>query len=382
VVTGEASGDQHGARMVSALRRLGGSQEALVVYGVGADQLEAAGVELIADSRTISVIGLFEALRVLPQAFRVQRRVLHEVDRRRPDLAVLIDSPDFNLPLAKKLHARGIPVAYFISPQVWAWRRSRVNLIRRVVDRMLVLFPFEADFYREHDIAVEYVGHPLVDEVPRLESRWDAEPPPQVGADGLEGRTVVLLPGSRRSEVERLLPLMLEVGRRLLVMGVNVRLVVARSLSSEWIRQVAERTPAAGLGGVELVDEERFEEIAGAHAALCASGTATLEVGLLGTPMVVVYKVSRLTYWLGRHMVKVPSISLVNLVLGERVVPELLQHDAEPEGVLASLVELLRGGEATQTMRRKLGDLRHRLGSSGASVRAARAVQDLLTHSS
>ncbi|REJ82212.1 MAG: lipid-A-disaccharide synthase [Acidobacteria bacterium] len=387
VATGEASGDLHGARLISALREDSDSRPGaqhlgeLEVYGIGSDELAAAGMRLVADSRAIAVIGLIEALRVVPHAFRIQRRLLAEVERRRPDVALLIDAPDFNLRLAKKLARRGIPVVYFISPQVWAWRQSRVHLIRRIVDKMLVLFPFEADFYRQHDVPVEHVGHPLVDEIAARPQRWDEAPTmpsPTGGPESLSGRTVVLLPGSRRSEVGRLLPLMLEVGSRLVASGARVRLIVARSLDGDWLRATAQEARPEGFGAIELVEANRHDAIAEAHVALCASGTATLEVGLLRTPMVVVYKVAPLTYWLGRRLVAVPHIALVNLVLGRRAVPEILQGEAEPEAVEAAVRELARGGEATETMRRHLAELREKLGQPGAARRAAVAVRDLV----
>lgn len=392
VVTGEASGDLHGARLVAALQEI---EPSIQVAAVGASELEATGAQMVGDSRTISVIGLSEALRILPQALRLQRAILEEVKRRPPDVALLIDSPDFNLRLAKKLHRRGVAVVYFISPQVWAWRQSRVELIRRVVERMLVLFPFEQSFYEEHDVPVECVGHPLVDEVPVLETAWERElgsaiahadssalAPESNTNDAPEKRpaerTVVLLPGSRRSEIRRLLPVMLQVAARLSAEGVRVRLIVAPSLAVDEVERLCAALDPAAARRLEYVTSDRFKAIAAAHAALCASGTATLEVGLIGTPMVVIYRVTPMTYWLGRRLIKVPHIALVNLVLEDRVVPELIQHEANPVKVENEVRTLLSGGHATQQMRRRLAPLRERLGSSGAARRAAEAVAQCL----
>ena len=364
MVTGEASGDLHGARVVEALRA---RRPDVQVDAVGSDHLQAAGATLIADSKVISVIGLVEALRILPAAFRLRRTILDHVDRQKPDLALLIDSPDFNLRLAPKLKQRGVRVAYFISPQVWAWRSSRVHQIREVVDRMLVLFPFEVEFYRQHDVPVEAVGHPLVDEVPHIEQGERAAE---------RQRVVALLPGSRPSEVSRLLPLMVQCGRGLIEQGHRVLLIVAPTLDRQ--RLEAQLRELDAPQQIEWVVRDRFESLAGCDLAICASGTATLEVGLLGVPMVVVYRVNALTYALGRRLVKVPHIALVNLVLGDRVVPELIQHDATVERVLAEVTPLLADDDALAARRRALEPLRERLGTSGAAERAARSIDQLL----
>lgn len=375
MVAGEASGDLHAARLLSELRSL---RPGVRAFGMGGEELEEAGLERVADSGVISVVGIVEALKILPQARRIFRRLLAEVERRGTRVAVLVDFPDFNLRLAKKLHARGVRVVYYISPQMWAWRRRRVRTVARVVERMLVLFPFEVDFYRKHGVEVEHVGHPLVDEVPELEQVWEEGPP----TDG--PYRVALLPGSRHSEVEALLPTMLESVRALAgELPVQARLVraptVARSL-------VAGMVELADLP-VEIVDpgvmaddarRQRFRAVAGSHLALCASGTATLEVGLLGTPMVMLYRMAPWTYRLGRLLVRVPHYSLVNLVLERAAIPELIQADAEPGRVAREVARLLRDPERIAGMRRDLAELRPRLGDSGASRRAAEAVARLL----
>jgi lipid-A-disaccharide synthase len=365
VVAGEASGDLHGARLVSELRRL---VPGLATFGLGGDELRAAGLEPVAHSSEVSVVGITEVLKVLPRVREVFDALLREVDRRRPDAAVLIDFPEFNLRLARELAKRGLRVIYYISPQVWAWRQGRVRTIARLVHRMLVLFPFEVEFYRRHRVDVIHVGHPLVDEVPDLPGVWDRGAP-----DG--PFRVALLPGSRMSEVEALLPTMLESVELLAgELPVEALLIRAPTVPRELLEEQVE---LAGLP-VRLVEEDRFAAIADSHLALCASGTATLEVGLLGTPMIVLYRLGFWTYGLARLLVRLPHVSLVNLVLGRRVVPELLQGEANPHRIAAEAERLLLHDEVRAEMRAGLAELRARLGEGGASGRAARAVADVL----
>jgi lipid-A-disaccharide synthase len=369
MVAGEASGDLHAARLLTALRE---RRPGLEAFGLGSRELARAGAELIADSREISVVGISEAWSVVERAREIQQRLLREVERRRPALAILVDFPDFNLRLARALKWLGLPIVYYVSPQVWAWRRWRVRAIASDVDRMLVLFPFEVPFYERHDVPVVHVGHPLVDEVPELPQAWDGIP---LGArpDRYE---IALLPGSRRSEIETLLPVLLESVRRL---GehypVHATLVLAPSIERASVDAHLERF--ADLD-VTVAEERRFEVVAGAHLALCASGTATLETGLLRTPLVVVYRVSRWTWRVARFLVRVAHVSLVNLVLGESVVPELLQREATAARVAATAAGLLTDRSQVDRMRERLATLRARLGAPGASRRAAAEIDDFL----
>ncbi len=365
MVAGEASGDLHGARLLAELRGLAPEVQA---FGLGGDQLTAAGFERIADAREIAVVGISEALRVLPRARVIFRRLLEEVERRRTRTAVLIDFPDFNLRLARELKKRGVRVLYYISPQVWAWRRRRVKMIARVVDRMLVLFPFEVAFYRERGVEVVHVGHPLVDEVPSLESVWDRS----TAGGPFE---LALLPGSRVNEVEALLPVMLEAVRRLAKdLPLRVRLLLAPTVPREL---VDEEIALSGLP-VEVAVGDRFQRLAESHLAICASGTATLETGLVGTPLIVIYRLASWTYFVARLLVRLPYFSLVNLVLGKRAVPELVQFEARPARIADEARRLLTDREAVAEMRRELVQLRPRLGEGGASRRAAIEVARFL----
>jgi lipid-A-disaccharide synthase len=368
VVAGEASGDLHGARLLSELARL---RPELAAFGLGGDEMRRAGLDAVAHSAEISVVGIAEVWKILPRAREIFATLLAEVERRQPALAVLIDFPEFNLRLARRLAERGVKVVYYISPQIWAWRRGRVRTIAKVVERMLVLFPFEVDFYRQSGVDVVHVGHPLIDEVPVLPQIWD-----QVwDREGGPPFRIALLPGSRRSEVAAHLEVMLAAVRLLgEQLPLEVLLIQAPNLPSELF---AAAIAKAGVR-VQRVVEDRFAAIAGSHLALCASGTATLEVGLLGTPLLVIYRLKRSTYWLARLLVRLPSVSLVNLVLGHLVVPELLQGDANPEEIARQAARWLTDPGAIAEMRQGLSELRSRLGAGGASGRAAREVAALL----
>ncbi len=349
--------------MLEALLRL---RPEVRAFGLGGDELLTAGLDSVAHSREIAVVGIFEVAKILRRARQIFRRLLDETDRRGARHAVLVDFPDFNLRLARKLERRGVRVTYYISPQVWAWRRGRVRAIARDVDQMLVLFPFEVEFYARHGVDAELVGHPLVDEVPRLDHVLEAGP----HEDG--AWVLALLPGSRSSEVAALLPSLLGAASRIRRRHpeATFRLVEAPTVPADLYDRLLSE---AGVE-VERVRRDRFAAIAASHLALCASGTATLEVGLLGTPMIVVYRVGAWTFRLARRLVDLPHVGLVNLVLEDRVVPELLQEETDPEVVAARALELLDRPELLVEMRSRLGDLRSRLGRPGASRRAAAAV--------
>jgi lipid-A-disaccharide synthase len=356
LVAGEASGDLHAANLLEALRRI---EPAVEAFGVGGERLRAQPFDCLARSEELSVMGLAEVLREVPRLLGLLRRVGREATARRPAVAVLVDSPDFNLPLARRLRRAGVPVVIYVSPQLWAWRRGRVRRIRRDARRVLCLLPFEPAFYEEHGVAAEYVGHPLVDELGgALE-----QPPPRAG-DAL-----ALLPGSRRHEVEALLPTMARAAATLQRErpGLRVRLIAAPGLEVARLDELA-----AGVADLELVATDRHRALAACRAAFVASGTATLECALLDVPMVVGYRLHGLTYHLARQLVRVPHVALVNLVAGRRVAAELVQDAFTEEALVAEARGLL--GAAGAAQRDGLAEVRRRLGPPGASERAARAV--------
>ena len=370
VVAGEASGDAHAAELVAALKAL---RPDLHFFGMGGARLAAQGVELLFDAGEVSVMGITEVLPRLPRILQVMRGLADAAAARRPVCAVLVDIPDFNLRLAGKLKAQGVPVAYYVSPMIWAWRRGRVKAIRRLVDRMLCILPFEEAFYREAGVPARYVGSPVVEQVP---------PPADVGhfRRGLglrqDAPTLALLPGSRMSEIRRILPTLVGAAQRLAAErpGLQVVVPVAPTIPRE---EVLQRFEGSGVTPV-LVDGRAPEVVGASDAAVVASGTAALEAGLMQRPLVVVYRVSRVTYWVGRMMLKVAHVALVNLLANRRVVPELLQDDLTPERVAEEVQRVWGPGPAREEMLRGLAEVRGVLGEHGAAARAAAAVAELL----
>jgi len=367
IVAGEASGDMHGARLIAALKR---KHPETRVCGVGGPALAAEGVEILYDAAELAVVGILEVI----SHFRFIREAMQALERRLredpPDLLVLIDYPDFNFILGKKAKKLGVPIFYYISPQVWAWRSGRINTIRRLVDRMAVILPFEQAFYRKFGMDVDFVGHPLMDAV-----RTGMSPAEFRKSHGIaEDSTVVgLLPGSRRKEIASMLPVFLEAAKILRGKMKNpvFLLPLAPTLCEEDLL-------ANGLAGCDLpvrvVRENRYEVMASCQAVMAASGTVSLELAILDVPMVISYRVSPLTYFLGRRLIKVKYASLVNLVAGREVVPELLQHDAVPEKIAEATLSLASEGERRDAMLAGLTEVRQKLGGAGASARVADLV--------
>jgi lipid-A-disaccharide synthase len=368
VSCGEPSGDLYAAELTRHLR---GRVPDLEVLGLGGDRLEAEGVRLLAHVRDLSVVGLFEVLRHLRRLRAVFRGLLDEVDRARPALAVLVDYAGFNLRLARELRTRGVTVAYYVSPQVWAWRRGRLRTIQETVAHMIVIFPFEEALYREAGVPVSFVGHPLVDLV-----KPAADPARFLASAGLDpARPVIaVLPGSRPQEV----------GHNIAPLAGAVRLLAARRPELQYAVAVATGLDPRildptleGLPVTRLLG--RTPELMSASTlGLVASGTATVEAALVEMPMVVVYRLSRLSYTLGRPFVRVPHYAMANLIAGRRVVKELIQRDFTPERVASEALALLDDPPARAALRAELGEVRRRLGPPGASERAAAVVAGLM----
>jgi lipid-A-disaccharide synthase len=380
VSAGDASGEAYAAAFVVALReRLPDAR----FLGLGGAEMEKAGVEIRVHQRELAIGGLLEVVRDLPRVTGAWRRLGRALRDERPDLVVLVDSPDFNIPFARRAHRAGVPVFYYVSPQVWAWRRWRVAKLARRVDRMAVIFPFEPRFYEGSGLRVDFVGNPLVDRVP--------EPPSAGERTALRAelgvpeaaQLVALLPGSRRNELRHGLPLQIESARALheRLPAVRFALAVAPSLERESVERQLAALPAARGLPLELHSGRTYDVIRAADAALAKPGTATLEVALLGTPLVVAARAHPLSAAIARRAVRVPSLTMPNLVAGEPIVPEFLQQEARPERIAASLAELLQGPAGTLQCSR-LAALREQLGGGGAARRAAAIAEEMVHGSS
>jgi lipid-A-disaccharide synthase len=370
IVAGEASGDLHAAALIRELRR---HHPELRFFGCGGAQMQAAGCELLVHAHDIAVVGLFEVVGHLPLIYRRYRRLKSALRERRPAAVILVDFPEFNLRLARVARSRGVPVIYFISPQLWAWRPRRVRIVRHCVRRMICIFPFEREFYRRHGYDATYVGHPLI-ELAR----------PTMSADEFRSRhgldpitpIVALLPGSRRREVRFHLPTMLEAARRMRQQR-DLQFVIPAA-ATVGARSIAAEIPQTDRSYVHVIEGDAYDALAHARLAVVSSGTATVEAALLGTPMIVVYRLSQWTYRLGRRLVKTPFYAMVNLIAGRQVVPELVQSAFEPQAIVKWALRLLDGTPEREAMVSGLAEVRQRLGEPGAIARAASVVESVL----
>ncbi len=365
---GEASGDLYAGALVTAMRAI---DPAVSVFGFGGATMQAAGARLVGDYRGFSVTGLVEALRVLPRSWRMLRTLTREAARVRPDVFVAIDFPDFNFRLLPEMRRLGIPVVYYVSPQLWAWRASRIETIKRFVDRMLVIFPFEAALYEKAGVPVEFVGHPLVDLAVAGQDRRAV----LTGA-GLDPDqpVIALLPGSRPNELSQILPTLVDAAVLLEQRQPGLQFLIARApaLADAWFAPV-ERLRSAGVRHAVLAGVAD-DVLAAADVVVTASGTATVQAALHGRPMIIVYRLSPLTFAIGRAFVRVHTYGMVNLVAGRPVVPELIQESFTPEAVAREVRRLLTDATHADDMRQGLADVRRRLGGPGASARAAEAI--------
>jgi lipid-A-disaccharide synthase len=360
ISAGEASGEMYGALLIEALRRLAGGSPAttleqanqqLEFFGVGGDRMRAAGCDTVVDAKDLAVVGISEILSHLPKIWGLFHKLIAEADGRKPDLAIVIDSPAFNWRVARQMHKRGIRVVYYVCPQFWAWRQGRVRLLRKFVDKALVIFPFEEKFYRDRGVDATFVGHPLAD-LPRPEidravyatqHQLDAAKP-----------WITIMPGSRVKEVRLNLPVILESAATL-GPAYEFLLPVAPTLDRSFLQVLI-----AGHPSIHLVPET-LPALALSRAGIIASGTATVEAAMMETPFVMVYRVSALTYMVGRPRVKVPYFAMVNLIAGEEVVPELVQQDFTAENVVGRLNEIIAEGPARNKMIAGLGAVKARL---------------------
>lgn len=368
VSAGEPSGDLYAAELVRHLRQEQGDLE---VFGLGGDRLAAQGAHLLAHVRDLAVVGLVEVLRHLRRFRTIFRGVLDEVSRDRPVAAVLVDYPDFHLRLARELKRRGVPVVYYVSPQLWAWRGGRMRTIRETVDHMIVIFPFEQTLYEQAGVPVTFVGHPLVETVHPPEDRSAF-----LAAVGLDPRRplVVALPGSRPQEVAHNLPPLTDGLRLLSRLRPDAQIALASAPN------LPDSVFSGHLTGLDIhrLTGRAHDLMGAADAGIVASGTATVEAAILGLPMVVIYRVSPLTYRLGKPFVRVPHYAMANLIAGRQVVKELIQNDFSGDRVAREVIRLMSDSEYGRAVRTGLAEVRARLGGKGASRRAAKVVHEVI----
>lgn len=405
IVAGEASGDIHGASLAQALKRLNPDTQ-YKLFGSGGEEMRAAGVETLVDARDMGIIGVPEIARAIGKLYRAYRTLLRAARSRRPSAIVLIDWPDFNIKLAKKLHRDGFRIIYYISPQVWAWRKYRIRSLRRYVDRMIVILPFEEEFYKHAGIEVRYVGHPLAEAVRTTASRDDF-----CRRHGLDpARPIVaLLPGSRHKEVHYHLPVMLDAALRLRIASweliaspsdgprfsnpqsaiSNPQFVIplASTVRRNDVAAAIREAQLASDSGAEseklcvaVVEADTYNVLGHAEFAVVASGTATVEAALAGTPMVIIYRCSELNWRLIRPLIHLDTFGMVNLIAGRRIVPELIQHDATGERIALEASSILSDPARLARMRQDLNRVRELLTGEGgsASERAAQAVIEVI----
>lgn len=361
IIAGEASGDLHGSRLVTAMRK---RDNALFFCGIGGQALKAAGVRVFVDASELSVVGITEAFSKLPHLLKGMAVAKRTLKRLLPDLLILIDFPDFNLNVAAFAKKLGIPVLYYISPQIWAWRPGRVKKIGKLVDHMAVILPFEEDFYKTHEIPVTFVGHPLLDANFDYGKKVFENPDDDISVIGL-------LPGSREREIARHLPIMLDAAQILLKRINNVKFII--SLAPDVKRKNVEEivNKKKGAADFEIASGHVRKIFEKSSVVIAASGTVTLESAIAGTPMVIIYKVSPISYWLGRAMIQVKHIGLVNLITGKKIVPELLQDQASPIRIADTVFNMLSDASGLEKLRLELLQVKDALGGPGAADRVA-----------
>ncbi|MGA3136188.1 MAG: lipid-A-disaccharide synthase [Terracidiphilus sp.] len=383
ISAGEASGEHYGALLIAALKKqLAAAGQSAQFFGMGGERMAAAGLERIVRSEDMAVMGLTEVVRHLPRIYREFRRLKQAVRQRPPGVAVLIDFPEVHFRLARELHRLGVPVIYFVSPQLWAWKKRRIRLVRKYIRKMLVIFPFEEPFYREQGVEAEFVGHPLA-ELPRP-SISRAEFAAENGLDPAK-TWIGLLPGSRPREIRNHLPQMLKAARELAARGLpgDYEFVVplAPTLNAAQREEVQLLAQAYGAGLPVRLAEDARTALFHARASVVASGTATVEAALIGNPFVVVYRVSPLTYAIAKRVVKVPHVAMVNLIAGKRIVPELIQSDFTAANIVQQIERLLPEGVPRQSMMEELAripGLLSKHSAGGAIDRVAAVTLDML----
>jgi len=388
MVAGEASADLHGSNLVKAMKA---SCPGVSFCGIGGANMKQAGVKILVSSSDMAVVGLTEVVQRLHTIFRAANKLKATLKAHHPDLLILIDYPEFNLYMARIARRLQIPVLYYISPQVWAWRRGRVKKIAKRVDRMAVILPFEEQFYRKRGVDVDYVGHPLLDAF--KPATRNPQQSPEVGGRRSEVRSqkskrqnpvssiqnpvVGLVPGSRREEIRNMLPIMIRSAEILKIRYPDIRclLPLAKTIEPEYIDSFIRKSSL----DIEVHQGDIYEVLDRCHIAMVTSGTATLDTAIMAVPMVIVYKVTPLSYRIGKILIKTPFIGLANLVAGERVVPELIQDEVTPERLADEALTLIENEHVRNNMITKLHRIRKRLGEGGASERTAKIALGMMS---
>ena len=387
IIAGEASGDLHGSKLV---RSISNRNNKIHFSGIGGQALRNAGVEILVNASELSVVGITEVFFKIPNLFKAMAIVKRHLKSFKPDLVILIDFPDFNLKIAAAAKKLDIPVLYYISPQVWAWRPGRVKIIRKLVNHIAVILPFEKDFYKKYNVPVTFVGHPLLDNYTQNDYRQSGtlETKEKAGLQAFAGKklenknhempVIGLLPGSRDKEVVKHLPVMLAAAQILQDRLKNIKFIIsiAPSVEEKHVEEILNNHRKISDYELATEDVKKVFEMCGIVVA--ASGTVTLEAAICGTPTVIIYKVSSVSYWLGRLMIQVKNVGLVNLIAGKNIVPELLQDKASPENIADTVFNMLNNPNELQKLRKKLFEIKDMLGGPGASERVAKIALTMM----
>ncbi len=370
IIAGERSGDLHGSEIVKILK---GKTPGIEFFGIGGEKMRRHGVETLYDLSDIAVVGFFEVFKNFRRFRTAFHSLLKIAAERHPDVAILIDLPGFNLRFGPKLKELGIPVIYYISPQVWAWGRNRLQKMRLFVDKMLVIFPFEVDLYKQVGIDVHFVGHPLIDRLKvnltakQFRERFDIKNSEKI---------ISILPGSREHEINRNLPAMIQSARLIRKKFPGARFFLPAA--SEKLKNVAQKLIDKSNLRIDTLQHSVYDAMNASDAAIVSSGTATLETGYFGTPLVILYKMSPLSYLIAKRLVTIPNVGLINIVAEKKIVPEYIQRNAKPEKIASKIIEFLTDKELSDATRSELLEARNKLGPPGASARAADAIVKFL----
>ena len=372
IITGEVSGDLIGGSLIRELKSL---KPDLYVNGIGGDRIKSEGMEVLYHTDQMAFLGFAEVVKHLSFIWRVQNNLIDVIKKEKINCVVLIDYPGFNLSIAKKLKPLGVKVIYYVSPQLWAWAKGRVKKVRRLVDKMLVVFPFEVEFYQKENVKVEYVGHPLVERINQYKFLSRDEFYSKFNLDN-QKEILLVMPGSRKQEVKAIFPEIILAAVRL-AKQFNLQVVVARSknIDEKYLRQNSSSEKYI------TIEDHNYELMKYSHFGIIKSGTSTLEAGFFALPMIVIYKTNPLTYLIGKQLVKLDRIGMVNILLDEMVVPELIQGDANPENIFNTASKILSDDQVYENAKIKLGKVREKLGSDGASKKAALSILEILNES-